>query len=70
MPVNSPIVFYVNGTAYRLDQVSRWHEPSPQKSPPVVLVSFIDNPDGWVEFPKATFEAAMQACLNVMYPTP
>lgn len=64
MPVVSPFVLTINGSSWDLTKVVRWEEPSPQPTPAVVQVHFIDTPNAYVIFNKAVFEAAMQAALD------
>ena len=66
MPVVSPLVLQIGGSTWDLMKVVRWEEPSPQTSPPTVIVHFIDTPNTAVSFDQAIFEAAMQAALNAL----
>lgn len=64
MPVVSPFVFQVGDSTWDLMKVVRWDEPSPQVTPSVVNVFFIDTPNKSVTFDKVDFEVAMQNALD------
>lgn len=66
MPVVSPFIFQVADSSWDLMKVVRWEEPSPQTTPPVVHVHFIDSPNSYVVFDREDFELAMQTALDAL----